>query len=195
MASSEIEMYPFPARVLETINIDEPDNERTVLLVSPGGRLRPPPRARSRYTIMCLLVLLIVLTIAISVASWVTLSPGSEASAEQSGGCSTVMYRFDCYPEGDGNEAACASRGCCWNSLVSPSCFYPDGFGYSMDGKVSFERYGHGRATLSRKVNQPVQYTGPVATLRVDVYLETQYRLRVKVFYSIYCPGVIICCT
>eukprot|EP00731_Ephydatia_muelleri_P000495 Em0001g495a len=181
MASSEIEMYPFPATVRETINIDEPDDERTALLVSPGGRLRPPPRVRSRYTIMCLLVLLIVLTIAISVALGVTLSVGSEASAEQSGGCSAATYRFDCYPEGDGSEAACVSRGCCWNSLVSPSCFYPDGFGYSMDGKVSFERYGHGSATLSRKVNQPVQYTGPVATLRVDVYLETQYRLRVKI--------------
>ncbi|KAL5515496.1 hypothetical protein EMCRGX_G000670 [Ephydatia muelleri] len=180
MASSEIEMYPLPARVRETINIDEPDDERIALLVSPGERLRPPPRARSRYTIMCL-ILLIVLTIAISVALGVTLSAGSEASAEQTGGCSAATYRFDCYTEGDGNEAACASRGCCWNSSVSPSCFYPDRFGYSMDGALSFESYGHGSATLSRKANQPVQYTKPVAKLRVDVYLETQYRLRVKI--------------
>ena len=133
-------MYPLPATVRETINIDEPDDEfeQTALLVSPGERLRPPPRARSRYTIMCL-ILLIVLTIAISVALGVTLSAGSEASAEQSGGCSAATYRFDCYPEGDGNEAACASRGCCWNSSVSPSCFYTDGFGYSMDGTLSFD--------------------------------------------------------
>ena len=39
----------------------------------------------------------------------------------------------------------------------------------------------------SRKANQPVQYTGPVAKLRVDVYLETQYRMRVKVLHCIYC--------
>ncbi|KAL5515500.1 hypothetical protein EMCRGX_G000674 [Ephydatia muelleri] len=145
---------------------------------------RPPrPRARSKLTklVFFLLLLLFLLTIAISVALGVTLSAGSEASAEQSGGCSAATYRFDCYPEGDGNEAACASRGCCWNSSVSPSCFYPDGFGYSMDGALSFESYGHSSATLSRKANQPVQYTGPVAKLRVDVYLETQYRLRMKI--------------
>ena len=80
-----IEVYPLPARVRETINIDEPDNERTALLVSPGGRLRPP-RARSRYTMMCL-ILLIVLAIAISVVLRVTLSAGSEASAKYSPEC------------------------------------------------------------------------------------------------------------
>ena len=188
-------MYSLPARVRETINIDEPDDERIALLVSPGGRLRPPPRARSRYTIMCL-ILLIVLTIAISVALGVTLSAGSEASAEQTGGCSAATYRFDCYTEGDGNEAACASRGCCWNSSVSPSCFYPDRFGYSMDGALSFESYGYSSATLSRKANQPVQYTKPVAKLRVDVYLETQYRLRVKVLHCMFViHGSIHACT
>ena len=36
-------------------------------------------------------------------------------------------------------------------------------------------------AALSRKANQPVQYRGPAAILRADVFLETQYRLRVKV--------------
>ena len=179
-------MYPLPATVRETINIDEPDNEQAALLVSPGGRLRPPPRTRSRYTMMCL-ILLIVLTIAISLALGVTLSAGSEASAEQSGECSAATYRFDCCPEGDGNEAACASRGCCWNSSVSPSCFYSDGFGYSMDGALSFETYGHSSTTLSKKANQPVQYTRPVAKLRVDVYLETQYRLRVKVLHCMSC--------
>ncbi|KAL5494215.1 hypothetical protein EMCRGX_G015499 [Ephydatia muelleri] len=49
-----------------------------------------------------------------------------------------------------------------------------------MNGALSEESYGHS-ATLSRKANQSVQYRGPAATLRVDVYLETQYRLRVKI--------------
>ena len=168
----------------DLVNIQD---ERSRLLASTDGR-RPHPQARSKCTklIFFLLLFLILLTIAISVALGVTLSAGSEASAEQSGGCSAATYRFDCYPEGDGNEAACASRGCCWNSSVSPSCFYPDGYGYSMDGALSFESYGHSSATLSRKANQPVQYTGPVVKLRVDVYLETQYRLRVKVLHCMF---------
>ena len=172
----------------DLVNIQEVIDERSRLLASTDGR-PPRPRARSKCTklVFFLLLLLFLLTIAISVALGVTLSAGSEASAEQSGGCSAATYRFDCYPEGDGNEAACASRGCCWNSLVSPSCYYPDGFGYSMDGALSFESYGHSSATLSRKANQPVQYTGPVAKLRVDVYLETQYRLRVKVLHCMSC--------
>ena len=172
----------------DLVNIQEVIDERSRLLASTDGR-PPRPRARSKCTklVFFLLLLLFLLTIAISVALGVTLSAGSEASAEQSGECSAATYSFDCYTEGDGNEMACASRGCCWNSMVSPSCFYPDGFGYSMDGALSFESYGHSSATLSRKANQPVQYTGPVAKLRVDVYLETQYRLRVKVLHCMSC--------
>ena len=181
--------YPLlPPPFTDLVNFDEAIHERSRLLASLDGR-PPRPRARSKLTklVFFLLLLLFLLTIAISVALGVTLSAGSEASAEQSGGCSAATYRFDCYPEGDGNEAACASRGCCWNLSVSPSCFYPDGFGYSMDGALSFESYGHSSATLSRKANQPVQYTGPVAKLRVDVYLETQYRLRMKVLHCMFC--------
>ena len=161
---------------------DEHVDERHRLLGSTEG-LHAPLRTRSKCaSFKVFLLLLFLLTIAVSVALGVTLNARSEASPEQSGGCSATTYKFDCYPEGGGNETTCASRGCCWNSsLVSPSCFYPDGFGYSMDGALSAVSYGHSSATLSRKTNQPVQYREPVATLRVDVYLETQYRLRVKV--------------
>ena len=163
MATRSYRLHSSP--FTDLVNIQEVINEWSSLLASTDGR-RPRPRARSKCTklVFFLLLLLFLLTIAISVALGVTLS----ARSEQSGGCSAATYRFDCYTEGDGNEAACSSRGCCWNSLVSPSCFYPDGFGYSMNGALSIERYGH---SLSRKANQPIQYTGPVAKLRVDVYL------------------------
>ena len=164
------------------LNIQEAIDERNRLLASRDGR-NPRPRARSKCAKLLVFLLLFLLTIAISVALGVTLSL-------RSGGCSATTYKFDCYPEGGGNETTCASRGCCWNSsLVSPSCFYPDGFGYSMDGALSAVSYGHSSATLSRKTNQPVQYREPVATLRVDIYLETQYRLRVKViqlYFGVY---------
>eukprot|EP00731_Ephydatia_muelleri_P009958 Em0005g544a len=54
------------------------------------------------------------------------------------------MYVRDYYPEGGVTETSisCQSRGCCWNSSASPSCFYPDGFGYAMNGALSEESYG-----------------------------------------------------
>ena len=152
-------------------------------------------RARRRcIKVIFLVVLLILLLTVAGIVFGVTWNVQSEA-AQSTPMCASATYLFDCYPEGGATETSCRSRGCCWNSSASPSCVYPDGFGYAMNGALSEESYGHS-ATLSRKANQPVQYRGPAATLRVDVYLETQYRLRVKVYCTnveIYSTIEIIC--
>ena len=151
--------------------------------VGPGQSTRP----QRKWTTLrlALFVYLLITIIIITSALVVPLTLRSEGA--QSTQCFAVTYMFDCYPEGGVTETSilCQSRGCCWNSSASPSCFYPDGFSYAMNGALSEESYGHS-AALSRKANQPVQYRGPAATLRVDVFLETQYRLRVKVGIHVY---------
>ena len=168
----------------DRLNVQEIVYERSRLLASLPGpdepRLPAPKKLSTRKRIF--LVLVLVVAILLIVALLVT---GVTLGVEQglrgtTAECTSATYLFDCYPEGGANVTSCRSRGCCWNSLASPSCFYPDGFGYVMDGALSEETYGRS-ATLSRKANQPAQYREPVATLRVDVYLETEYRLRVKV--------------
>ena len=169
-------LVPLPFSDIDELNIQD---ERSRLLSSLTGEQRPRPARRRCIKVIFFVVLLILLLTVAGIVLGITFSVQSEA-AQSTPTCSSATYLFDCYPEGGATETLCRSRGCCWNPSASPSCFYPDGFGYAMNGALSEESYGHS-ATLSRKANQPVQYHGPAATLRVDVYLETQYRLRVKV--------------
>ena len=156
-------------------------------LSSLNGGPGPRPAREKCNKVIFILVVLLILLLNVAGIGFATLSLQSEAT-QSTPTCSSATYLFDCYPEGGANEISCRSRGCCWNSSASPSCFYPDGFGYAMNGALSEESYGHS-ATLSRKANQPIQYREPAATLRVDVYLETQYRLRVKVCTNITVPA------
>ena len=167
------------------MNIQEVLDERSRLLASLTGHDKPCRPAPNKFSTRKHIFLALVVAILLIVALLIT---GVTLGVEQglrgtTAKCASATYLFDCYPEGGANVTSCRSRGCCWNSSASPSCFYPDGFGYTMNGAVSEEIYGRS-ATLSRKANQPVQYREPVATLRVDVYLETEYRLRVKVCLS-----------
>ena len=164
---------------MDELNIQEIINERSRLLSSLTGEQRRRPARRRCIKVIFLVALLILLLTVAGVVLGVMLLQTEAAQSTPT--CSSATYLFDCYPEGGANETSCRSRGCCWNSSASSSCFYPDGFGYAMNGALSEESYGHS-ATLSRKANQPVQYRGPATTLRVDVFLETQYRLRVKVY-------------
>ena len=102
-------------------------------------------------------------------------------------GCTTSeSLRFNCIPEGAKLEAEdlCEQRGCCWNSSRSDAgaaiCFYPEGFGYAVDGQVKSTPSGK-MVYATRKPGQPSQYGGDIATVRVDFFYETPYRLRVKV--------------
>ena len=173
---------PPPLNIQET-SADETSDVRIPLLRAAVHRAQRPslcPHSRlKRTTLFLVLVIpltLLILAITAALGAGLGLRRGEITHPQ----CSAVTYLFDCYPEGGANVTSCRSRGCCWNSSASPSCFYPDGFGYVMNGALSEETYGHS-ATLSMKATQPTQYREPVATLRLDVYLETEYRLRVKV--------------
>ena len=178
---------PPPLNIQET-SADETSDVRIPLLKAAVLRAQRPslwPHSRLKRTTL-LLVLVIPLTLLIlAVTAALGAGLGLRRGEVTHPQCSAATYLFDCYPEGGANVTSCRSRGCCWNSSASPSCFYPDGFGYVTNGALSEEIYGRS-ATLSRKANQPAQYREPVATLRLDVYLETEYRLRVKVHLLVY---------
>lgn len=91
-----------------------------------------------------------------------------------------ISARFDCYPEGVATEELCEARGCYWDSSSSPVCFYGPGFGYEVNGDIRNTSYGY---TINAvwKEGQVAPFDGVVQTLRVDVYYDTPYRLRVKV--------------
>ena len=168
---------PPPLNIQETRE-DEPSDQMPLLGVQrPSHRC---PCRLTRTTLLLVLVIVLILAITAAAALGAGLGQGLRRGEIAHPQCSAATYLFDCYPEGGANVTSCRSRGCCWNSSASPSCFYPDAFGYVMNGALSEETYGHS-ATLIRKANQPAQYREPVATLRLDVYLETEYRLRVKV--------------
>ena len=95
--------------------------------------------------------------------------------------------RVNCIPEGgkSDTEEVCEKRGCSWSdSGGDPKCFYPEGFGYKVDGKAENTRTGL-TVNLTRKPNQPSQYGGDINNVRVDFFYETPYRLRVKVCMSL----------
>ena len=124
-----------------------------------------------------------------AVALWVEL-PSTGSSSGSGGpecGNSVELGRFNCIPEGGKTETkeTCEKRGCCWTSsrgskTGSPRCFYPEEFGYTVDGSVQDTATGE-RLNVTRKSGQPSQYGNDVDTLRVDIYYETPHRLRVKV--------------
>ena len=133
-------------------------------------------------TVTVLLCLVLIFVFAILLLLTIEKAKHSESghSESQNASCSKVD-RFNCIPEGQSSQSLCEKRGCCWDkSSTQLSCYYPSGFGYSIDGQVNKTSFGF-KGNLKIKAGQPSQYGGDVESLRVDVYFETESRLRVKV--------------
>lgn len=123
------------------------------------------------------------IVVAVSIGLVVALQPEGTSSAAQCG--TSTDLRINCIPEGGKNNTkeVCEKRGCCWkgeSGSSAPQCFYPEGFGYKVNGKVKDTPTGK-TINVTRKSGQPSQYGGDINSLRVDFFYETPYRLRVKV--------------
>jgi hypothetical protein len=95
--------------------------------------------------------------------------------------------RFDCYPDQGAAEETCESRGCCWKDaknyaipLNVPYCFYPKNFGYAL---VNQQETDTG-FLLDLQMQQKGPYGRDIVNLKVDVRLETEYRVHVKVLHD-----------
>lgn len=101
---------------------------------------------------------------------------------------SSDSHRFDCYPDDGATQEKCESRGCCWKHASSspkpniplnvPYCFYPENFGYQL---VKQEETATGYM-LDLEMQQKGPFGEDITNLKVDVRLETQQRLHVKIF-------------
>ena len=107
---------------------------------------------------------------------------GDAGESDNETACGMASVRVNCVPEGGRAETedVCTERGCCWAKEEKPSCFYPDGFGYAVDGEPADTPTGM-TVNATRKTDQPSQYGEDIETIGVDFYYETPYRLRVKV--------------
>ncbi|XP_071095912.1 lysosomal alpha-glucosidase-like [Haliotis cracherodii] len=88
-------------------------------------------------------------------------------------------HRSDCYPETGVTEAACLSRGCCWqttNVKGAPYCFYPPGEDYSVQKVIN-----NGMSVLLTR-SQHTHWPNDVMDLQADVVEETNSRLRFKIY-------------
>lgn len=111
------------------------------------------------------------------------LLPGACSSA--AAGCEVPpSHRFDCGPERLLARAGCEARGCCYAPVPSgagggpPWCFFPRGYrSYRAENLTTTAR---GYSARLRRV-APSFLPGDVGTLRLDVALETESRLRFTV--------------
>ena len=87
--------------------------------------------------------------------------------------------RFDCHPEKHLTEKKCQRRGCCWNGEnATVPCFFPATYiGYVLQESIITE---HG-FSLMLKRHKPSPYPDDVSKLQMDVFFETETRLRMKV--------------
>ncbi|XP_018419368.1 PREDICTED: lysosomal alpha-glucosidase-like [Nanorana parkeri] len=89
--------------------------------------------------------------------------------------------RFDCAPEKILNEEECEARGCCYISDDSlgtgqPACFFPPDYPNYKMTDFTETNYGY-TAILSRMKHTFMP--NDLMKLRMDVFFETQYRLRI----------------
>eukprot|EP01083_Nonionella_stella_P228678 810222_1 len=85
--------------------------------------------------------------------------------------------RFDCFPEDNATERLCIKRGCLWSEII-PKCYYPSDYGYVLDGEIESSSNGY---TALIKQRYPSYYdTSPIPEVRVNIYEETQHRMRIK---------------
>ena len=126
---------------------------------------------------LCVIILLIVVLVPVIVVNSVKENNNNEGLL-----CpEAVEERVDCYPERDGNEGNCHSRGCCWvdgGPAGAPYCFFPSSYGYSVQ-RVSNTSVG--MSVDMYKDDTKLPYPGEVMKLKLEAYFETDTRLRVKV--------------
>lgn len=107
------------------------------------------------------------------------------ACSSAAAGCEVPpSHRFDCGPERLLARAGCEARGCCYAPVPSgagggpPWCFFPRGYrSYRAENLTTTAR---GYSARLRRV-APSFLPGDVGTLRLDVALETESRLRFTV--------------
>ncbi len=105
------------------------------------------------------------------------------------------VARFDCYPDGNGTQAKCEARKCCWRPMIQqsnlseradpnvPSCFYPSDFPtYDVTSNEPTDFGQRLRLFRSQKTYMPFD----ILNLTVDLIYETQQRFRIKIYDSYY---------
>ncbi len=97
--------------------------------------------------------------------------------------------RFDCHPENNPTEATCIERKCCWRSPIPqtnatvPYCYYPSDFpAYEI---TSNEPTAFGQQIRIVK-SQTTYMPHDILNLTVDLIYETQQRLRIRIYDSVY---------
>ncbi|KAJ8044860.1 Maltase-glucoamylase, intestinal [Holothuria leucospilota] len=92
--------------------------------------------------------------------------------------------RIDCYPEGLENaEEECQRRGCFWKEVTepdAPQCFHPPSHGYDLASDPEDTTLGW-TAQLSLK-ERPGRYERDINNLNLDVEMQTDSRLRFKIY-------------
>ena len=156
------------------------DDEETLALRGRRQRRSPVCIWGSFFALMTGTLVFIGATFALLAGFGFFSAPGDARGNETA--CELPNVRVNCIPEGGRSETedVCLERGCCWAKEETPSCFYPKGFGYAVDGQPADTSTGK-TVNLTRKTGQPSQYGGDIKTVRVDIFYETSYRLRVKV--------------
>ena len=123
-----------------------------------------------------------------------TAAPVSPPAPSCSGDTIAPEKRIDCYPETNSTatEADCLGRGCCWDAsapargdgvIGQPACYYPKFFGYRTSTRENIPGIPDAfRMFIDDSHNEyPPLFPGTVHNLQVQVYQETESRLRVKV--------------
>jgi lysosomal alpha-glucosidase len=157
------------------------DDEETFALRGRLQRRSPVCIRGSFFALMTGTLVFIGATFALHAGFGFFSAPGDAGGDETA--CELPNVRVNCIPEGGRSETedVCLERGCCWVKEETPSCFYPGGFGYAVDGQPADTPMGK-TVNLTRKTGQPSQYGGDIETVRVDIFYETSYRLRVKLW-------------
>eukprot|EP00117_Sycon_ciliatum_P004616 scpid29377/ scgid3594/ Lysosomal alpha-glucosidase; Acid maltase len=102
--------------------------------------------------------------------------------------------RVDCYPEANATatEGDCLARGCCWDGsspargggiLGEPACYYPAYYGYRVSTVTNIPGIPNAFQMVlnNNRTRYPSPYPEAIDELRVEVYQETDNRLRIKI--------------
>ncbi|KAM5135362.1 lysosomal alpha-glucosidase-like isoform 1-T2 [Mantella aurantiaca] len=109
----------------------------------------------------------------------------SVCRGENASRCSAApSNRYDCAPERAVRKEECEERGCCYVSEEEnlrsgqPACFFPPDYPNYKMADFTQTKYGYS-ATLRRAKHTFMP--NDVMTLRMEVYMETPYRLRITI--------------